>query len=374
MREFFKEYYPLPERDVRSLWDLAVFVFDANVLLNLYRYSDGTVASFIGVLEQIKDRIWIPFQIAYEFHQDRLAVINQQSKIYSEYIKKINEISDKFIVDCKNPFLNKEILSSFSSVLDGVISDLEVKRKGFDEKIFNDDVLIKITALFENRVGCGYCGKDLDKLYLSGNKRYVQKIPPGYQDQSKPEPNRYGDFIIWRQMIDYAKNKKTPLIFVTDDRKDDWWLINSGKTVGPRPELRREFYYETEKLFYMYPPDKFLEYAYNFFDINKKQDAIDEVKGLLPFSEEQLKSDFKNDILISVLLEKKSENDIDGYIDLLKGSGYDVYHDIIDNKKSKIYIPIPNIPDLKRRIQSRFISQVTDYGLTMLDINLQESV
>lgn len=373
MQKAFKEYYNLSEKEFSSLWKSAIFVFDTNTLLNFYRYSDATVVAFLQILEKLKDRIWIPFQIGKEFHEDRLSVINQQSKIYYESSTKITDIYNTFLSDSKNPFLDKDILDEFSKILEKVTKYLEGKKNSFTNKILEDDILLKITSLFENKVGENYTEEKLKELFSQGNKRYIDKIPPGYQDKSKPEPNKYGDYIIWNQIIDHAKNKKQPVIFISDDRKEDWWLIDSGKLIGPRPELRKEFYSSSNELFYMYQPFKFLEYAYKFLEIKIIQDTIDEVKDLKPFSEESLTSNFKNDILISVLLEKKDGNNIDGFIELLKTSGYEVYHEDIENKRSKLYIPIPNIPDLKRRINSRFISQIEDYGLTLIEFRPTEN-
>ena len=43
------------------------------------------------------------------------------------------------------------------------------------------------------------------------------------------------------KLLERAKAEKKPLLFVTDDAKEDWWLIHEERTIGPRPELLREF-------------------------------------------------------------------------------------------------------------------------------------
>ena len=42
MRKTFPGYYRPTEAEFRRLWDKCIFVLDANVLLNLYRYSEET--------------------------------------------------------------------------------------------------------------------------------------------------------------------------------------------------------------------------------------------------------------------------------------------------------------------------------------------
>ncbi len=57
----------------------------------------------------------------------------------------------------------------------------------------------------------------------TGAVRYDRKVPPGYKDVNKPEPDRYGDLILWLQILDKAEADKTAVIFVGDDQKEDWW-------------------------------------------------------------------------------------------------------------------------------------------------------
>jgi len=60
MKESFKEYYKPTEKEFKNLWDNCEFIFDANVLLNIYRYSSETTEEFLDVLKKVQDRVWIP--------------------------------------------------------------------------------------------------------------------------------------------------------------------------------------------------------------------------------------------------------------------------------------------------------------------------
>ena len=46
MRRAIKEYIEPSSKEKQELWEKAIFVFDTNVLLNLYRYSAKTVFHF----------------------------------------------------------------------------------------------------------------------------------------------------------------------------------------------------------------------------------------------------------------------------------------------------------------------------------------
>lgn len=72
MRNSFKEYYGLNSSELDKLWKEGIIVFDTNVLLSLYRRSQGVRDDFISMIKSLSDRIWIPYQVGYEFHEHRL--------------------------------------------------------------------------------------------------------------------------------------------------------------------------------------------------------------------------------------------------------------------------------------------------------------
>jgi hypothetical protein len=119
-------------------------------------------------------------------------------------------------------------------------------------------------------------------VYKEGEDRYKLRLPPGFKDSNKgsdPNPNKiYGDLIIWKQIMEKARKDKHDIIFITDDRKEYWWHIFSGKTIGPRPELRQEFQTQTKQRFYMYQADRFMEYARKYLKMPVKERAIKEVQ------------------------------------------------------------------------------------------------
>ena len=73
----------------------AVFIFDTNVLLNLYRYSAKTRNSLLGAFESLKERAWIPYQVAYEFMRRRCEVIYETVQRYTQFEKEIQAFTQK---------------------------------------------------------------------------------------------------------------------------------------------------------------------------------------------------------------------------------------------------------------------------------------
>lgn len=96
---------------------------------------------------------------------------------------------------------------------------------------------------------------------------------------------KFGDYLVWCQILDYAKSANaSAIVFVTDDGKDDWWwVVKSGapKTLGPRPELIDE----AAKIagiseFLMYKPSSFLEFADKFLSAGVTEATLEEVRDI----------------------------------------------------------------------------------------------
>lgn len=371
MKNTFKEYYRLTNSEIDQLWDSALFVFDTNVLLNFYRYSESTVEEFVKVLKKLKGRIWLPHQVGREFHKRRLDSIGNEAKTYSDASSSVRKLLEDFSNKKRNPFLSSSIFAEFSEIMERVQSELNTRKQEYDNRIkSNDDILDYVSEIFENVVGENYSHQKLNEIHKDGAKRYAEKIPPGYEDRDKTN-NSYGDLIIWFQIIDKAKKDKLPIVFVTDDKKKDWWLIaeKMDKTViGPRPELCREFFNEVGENFHIYEPYEFLEIAKDKIHISIEQTAINEVKELTsPISD--FSYNIENEILISILLEETEPGSkIEHFVDFLKSSGCEVFIETFPNSYLKLMIPIPDIPGLGRRIKRKYISRVEEFGFKLIEI------
>src|SRR4051812_36072999 len=92
MKKHFEEYFQPTEEEFTILWDEAIIVFDANVLLNLYRYTKKTRRKIFKILTKISGRLWLPHQVGLEFHGRRLDAINNQLKVYEDVCNEIDEL------------------------------------------------------------------------------------------------------------------------------------------------------------------------------------------------------------------------------------------------------------------------------------------
>ena len=288
MQKHFPEYYPITEAQISEIWGSASVIFDANILLNLYRYDESTRKDFSEVMEFYKDRLWIPYQVALEYQRNRNSSIIFLDSAYDSLISRIGGQEEKVINDLKlndfsrHPYINlDDIKKRIHKCFEGIISSIEKGRSESEFTLKKDPVFDMLSGYFDSKVGDDFSDQELEEIYKEGKKRYSEKIPPGYCDdkEKKDEGNRrlYGDLIVWKQVINYSKVNNKNVIFVTDDHKEDWWQKQSGKTIGPRKELLKEFQDNTNQLILIYSGESFLKYAKKNTELKIKKKTIDEV-------------------------------------------------------------------------------------------------
>jgi hypothetical protein len=77
MRDLFPGfYYNYPQgEELSKLWREAIFVFDANMLLNVYRYSPVALERYFELLDKLQKQVWLPYQVVSEYQENRETVI-----------------------------------------------------------------------------------------------------------------------------------------------------------------------------------------------------------------------------------------------------------------------------------------------------------
>lgn len=291
LRQIFRGYYRPTDEEFSELWNNCIFIPDANVLLNIYRYSPATCDTLISIFKEISERLWIPHQAASEYHNQRLNVIGQQESAYENIKSELRNLQKKNEQQLnsfsQHPFINvKKFTDMMKDTLTEIENELDECKKKHPNLLDTDELRDNITTLFRGKVGTSYLPDKLKELYDLGGKRYENEIPPGFLDEGKGDEKKFGDLIIWFQVIEYAKSNKKPIVFITDDRKEDWWLKFKGKTIGPRPELIDEIYSEAGVDFYMYQTEQFMTFAQKFIKGVVNKEAIEEIQEIKQFDEE----------------------------------------------------------------------------------------
>lgn len=307
LSELFPEYRLLSENEYEEISKNSLIVFDTNVLLDLYRLPEEDAVDILTKMEKLKSRIWIPLQVAEEYSRNRRGVIEDQKKGYTEFIASLEdwyghkgnskkENTGKYKVE--NTLANRryrhaarldaeEFIKSLDKSFRKAIKKVEVLRETHPHREEDDQIFIKLNTLFEGRIGCGLSDELLNGengVYGNGTNggaaRYSLNIPPGFKDAKKTDEEdptkkrKFGDLIIWYEIIEQAKKENKSIVFITSEDKIDWWWSEGGSKFGPHYLLRKEFSEMTGGLtFYAYRTDNFLSKAENF-GVDKIDEAI----------------------------------------------------------------------------------------------------
>ena len=288
MKKIFLGHFDISEEDKKNLWEECLFVVDTNILLNLYRYSDPTRNEYFEIMKSLGKRLWVPHKVAEEYLSNRLLVIESQEKTYNNTLTIIDKLENTLKNKQQHPFINEQLMKESSAIFDKIKFELKENKRILSNRITNDNIKSTISNLFDDKVGSSYDEDKIKIIIAEGKKRYDQNIPPGYKDKDKFKDSdifiekckKYGDYIIWEQLIDKSILVEKSIIFVTDDVKEDWWYIFKGKKLSARPELIEEFYNRTNKIFKMYRSDTFIEYATKFLDKTVNPNTVKEIREL----------------------------------------------------------------------------------------------
>ena len=332
MKNMFFEHIMKENGNIEEVLNNSIIILDTNALLMLYRLNIESRKKYFDVLSKVKERLFLTNQSVKEFFDNRLIICDNKFKLSSsvedELIKDLDKIKNK--VRCGNFNNNSASLITHESTLqneiieciDREINEIKKKLGAYEvninkDFISNDEILKKILELFEGKVNESFSEEDLEKIYVNGKDRYEEQIPPGYKDNKKEGNDIFGDLIIWKEIIEIAKREDKNILFVSDDRKDDWCEKFKGQDLGPRKELIREFYKLTKKLFYSVTTTNFIRSMSDIYKVieteslQKQSEII--VKNLekkivekeeLNRNEKYLSDEFKERV-ISNLLEKK---------------------------------------------------------------------
>lgn len=372
MKNLFPEYF-VDKDKINKIWDDCLFVFDANFLCDLYRYSDVTRLNFIEVINKFSERVWLPHRAVEEYLRNRRGVIRKQEELYVEVVSKLNDLEGNLNHKKQHPFVNKELHSKFFSVSEQLKRELEESRAEYVKRINDeDDIKDEIINIFDGKIGCGFDEEKLKEIFKEGESRYKEKIPPGYMDKVKDEVKDknehqcltendkksrvYGDLLIWKQIIEKSKQDNKNVIFITNDSKEDWWKLEGPNTLGPRGELIKEFEKETSCFFYMYGPDRFLKFAQEYLDVKVNKEALEEIQEI---KEEDEKKNLKNTVMA---------RDLRGFVDSNNNSIFENDFSFKENLniEDRLEVLLSEIDRLNDK-RHQFL-----YRLKMLDINSEE--
>jgi rRNA-processing protein FCF1/ubiquinone biosynthesis protein UbiJ len=301
LRDQFQHFYSPNEDAVATALRTGLVTPDTNVLLNLYRFQSEAREELFQALERLGDRLWIPHQVALEFHRNRISVIAEHEGFFdktgdaiaarmNDYLSMVKFFTRR--ISLPQPIaenLEHGILDAHSAVID----ELRNASQANDIHLANsdcDEVLARLETLFSSGVGEPMKPDELETARKEARRRLESKIPPGYMDKAKTDPT--GDYILWKQLLKEAATRQLPTILITDDRKDDWYRREHGLTFGARCELREEMSAEAGVTFLVMTTETFLLQAAEYLNAPVSIETVNQAKEL-PGSLEESSPDTK---------------------------------------------------------------------------------
>lgn len=300
----------LTQEDYKKLFEEGLFVFDTNVLLDLYRLPNEAKEDLLLILEskELKNRVWLPFQAQLEYIYNKNGVIREQNTKFGEVNSKLSEFESKIhnlykeIEDDVNKlnlkrrhssikiedYVNEDLFKPSLDTLDSFKKKLEELKEKQPDISDADKIGDRIIKIFKGKVGNSFDKEELKKIFDEGKDRYKIKFPPGYKDDKKEGSHfyedkeyirKYGDLILWKEIIQKAEKDKTEyIVLVSSDLKDDW--RDTHKSV--RHELLNEIYHAAKKLkiFHIYDSSNFMKYAKEHLNLEVSDESIKEARDI----------------------------------------------------------------------------------------------
>lgn len=248
-------------------------------------------------------------------------------------LKHENELKDKLIeIAKKSTEDTQSVINDFKQELD--LTYLQKK----------DPLLDKIISIIGDKVSKEFTNEELDEIYLKGKERFEKRIPPGYKDNDKENNDKYSDLVIWLELQKLSKELDKNILFISDDRKEDWAHKFKGKDLGPRNELIKEFIKETNNLFYSITTKRFIEIISDIHSISDTELLIQETENIQKsiYEKEQLQKELFRLKLGQENIRKKKFKD---NMDYFKWINYD--SDYISQKPMDLDNSKDNLKEIK---------------------------
>ena len=214
--------------------DETVIFIDTNMFALFYKLHEMARNEFFDWFKPLieKGRIRVP---AWSMHEYTNRFIRNKAHDYLSQGRKLSTVHKEY-KDIMN-FLkmnvdeNRLTGSHYSDIQEyhddiGRIDELldkiyKVSKGTKDDYIVN--VHESISEVFKDSILESDISAILQEINDIGEARFQQRIPPGFEDDSKGD-NKYGDLIIWFEMLEFVSNnqKFSKAIFLSNDQKKDW--------------------------------------------------------------------------------------------------------------------------------------------------------
>ncbi len=283
----FEAYLTPTDEGYSKVLREGLVVLDANVLLNLYRYTVAARDALLSVIEGLGSQLWLPHQVVHEFWRNRESVLRdprdtkKTAAELTEHQLKAEQAFRTWANRVSLPLerateLLKGLATGFEATLEGIDEYAAVESAAWARNSNTDPVLARLREALKTSVGSPLPPDEYEKAVIEGLRRVEERIPPGYKDRKKADDDAAGDYLVWEQTIREATRRNVDVLFVTSDAKEDWWREENGERRGPRPELARELRERAKVGLLMIRPTRLLELAPQILEVSVSDETVED--------------------------------------------------------------------------------------------------
>lgn len=237
--------------------DDTLVVMDSNVWLNLYTIHPLALIEIVEKIRENKEQFWIPHQVYREFSKNAKSKKDEVIEYYKNArvncIKELERTKDIVGQTFENfrrkqrtdgEELKSSVLSDFQAVIQKFKNGYEELEKSYTEElavICEEDIVSELVdEIYENSKTKDFTIMEKAQICEEGEIRYKYKIAPGYTDEEKKSDfdggdfyRKYGDLIIWKELLRRVSDTKMNTLFIEDEKKKDWFSERGGKKLAP---------------------------------------------------------------------------------------------------------------------------------------------
>lgn len=245
----YKERFAKPELVFSHSWKTideikneCIVSLDTNILLSPYKLKKESIKEIEKVYKrlQAENRLLLSKQAVREFAANKPIKLSELFQNLYERKIKLKEPPEYPILFDQQEYINLcSITKEIKEKIDLYNSSIDKLGDKIKEWVWNDPVVSMYSEVFREKIIVDHKHSDAD-LQKDLERRRKFKIPPGYKDSSK-EDNSEGDLAIWHTLLEIGRTHKQHLVFVSEDRKSDWWTKSNGGPLIPKFELIHEY-------------------------------------------------------------------------------------------------------------------------------------
>jgi len=241
----FDHHYRPDNARIVQAFSSGLIVLDANVLLNVLRYTPSARRELLRVLAEVAERCFVPHQIAVEYNRNRVRVVADRHKELKDIAEEVDGIK-RSVRTVVNGFKNRSTLRSRDvPVLEKSVADFlatldKANEDALEQYDLEPDRLVgtidewtaNLNDILAGHVGAKPSAELLEADVLEAGRRHNESIAPGFKDANK------GDYLWWAEALRHPDLQGKALLVISDDiAKGDWVFEERGIGVGPHPVL-----------------------------------------------------------------------------------------------------------------------------------------